>query len=213
MAKADDPRDVRGVDAGQPIRGPWLTGVAKGLDDERREPPPMPRVPGLRGFFATITSVTGDGAYEFEERHLPEWDGGASELAWLTPEANTYKREGDCYELNGNDELEEDDEVFLFEVRGKDGLPIYIFLHPPEGEGGGGSGLIKITTATGSLKGDLKESGTAMSSWDDNGGSHYDVTDEGNGIVKVDDVFPAFADDADPPVWHIASIYHRLKDV
>lgn len=207
VAKAVDPRDVRGVSAGEPIRGPWLTGAAKGLDDERRKPPAMPRVPGLRGFFATITTAVGDGKYEFEERHLPEWNAGTSELDWLTPETGSGKRTGDCYELNGNAELAVDDEVFLLNVRGKDGKEFYVFWHPPEG---GGGGFIKITTATAPIKGDLKRDGTAMSSWDTKSGAHYSVTDEGNGCVAVNDVFRAGEDSSG--AWHIAPIHARFKD-
>lgn len=75
-------------------------------------------------------------------------------------------------------------------------------------EAGGAGGFIKIT-GTSPLKGDWKAVGE--STFDTNGGAHYDVTDEGNGYTAVDDVFPAF--DWGDATYHIASIYHRAKDV
>lgn len=135
MAKTDDPRDVRDVAAGDPIRGPWLTGAAKGLDNERRKPPNLPRLHARRSFEAKIATEVGDGEYTFTAQHLPEWDG--SQIDWLTPEdGNFHPKTGTCYEANHTTGIAVDTIIHVREIRGLDGLPFYGFFRavtPPLG--------------------------------------------------------------------------------
>jgi hypothetical protein len=84
---------------------------------------------------------------------------------------------------------------------------------PVGGPGSGGacySGVIKVKSAAGNTC-EIMRGGTAMAAWDDNGGTYYTFDDEGSGCVKDNDVFVAVEDSGG--VWHIASIYARLKDV
>ena len=73
---------------------------------------------------------------------------------------------------------------------------------------GADGGFVKITSL-GPIMGDWK--GFDESAYDNNGTSHFEVTDEGNGYVAVDDVFPGFK--WTDETLHIASTYHRAKDV
>ena len=74
--------------------------------------------------------------------------------------------------------------------------------------GSGAAGFVKIYLVSPPL-GYWKAADA--SSFDNNGGAHYTVVDEGNGCFVADDVFPGI-------LWsdgtlHIATIYHRLSDV
>jgi len=98
--------------------------------------------------------------------------------------------------------------VFVVGVRGQQSPGVKHYVFWSGGTGSCSGGFVKITS-TGPLKGEWKA--VDADAYDDNGGSDYSVTDEGTGVTAVDDVFPGFkwSDDT----LHIASIYHRLKDV
>lgn len=165
MARTDDPRDVRGVNVGGPIRGPWLSGAAKGLDDERRKPPNLPRLVPRQSFEAVIATQVGDGEYTFTAQHLPTWDSVTPEIDWLTPESgNFHPITGTCYEANGNDAVDVGTVIHVREIRGLDGLPFYAFFRAVTAAAWTAFAA-KTTISTGSPAGDVyrgQDAGGAM---------------------------------------------------
>ena len=204
MAEQSDPRDVRAVRPGDPIRGAWLSGAAKGLDDERRKMPPLPRIPGIKGFWAEVTNDNG-GKYTFVEVHLPEENVAGDGLTWVEPTATTYQRTGDCYECNGNEDVEDDSLEFLYIVQGTDGEDWYVFSHPAGG-GGDSFGFVRVYQTTPPLGDWIAADGTT---YDDKSGSHYSITDRGNGYLKATHVLPGTKQG---DVLIVASEFHMLED-
>jgi len=165
-------------------------------------------------FFVGLFEVTvdnDDGTYDVKERYISNTGVVQADAISTADMTGDFARTAlPVSPLNGV-EISVGDEVLVlggFDAGTSTGEPIARYLAIPAG-GIATDGIVKIT-GTSPLKGDLKRAGTAMSSWDTKSGSHYSVTDEGNGCVAADDVFPASEDSSG--TWHIASIFSRLKD-